>query len=247
MKNWKILTFSAIVCAFFVQGFFVYSNYAYPKEQISLSDQGKLGMQIFRANNCQSCHQIHGFGGFLGPDLTNVSRRSSETELTEVLINGRMQMPAFKFSAEDIQSLLAFFNDLNKTGNAYPTILQVPPVEKLGVEAMKLAQRKSPVKRKMIENGLKSLIDNGCRACHKPFKQAAGPDLSLAFKNRKRDYMISNIKNGRGAMPAFAHLSDNEINEILYTIYFIGKNRTRLNKNSSPSADVLWDLPWFEF
>ena len=43
MKNWKILVFSATVCAFFVQGFFVYTNFGDERPPITLSDENTGG------------------------------------------------------------------------------------------------------------------------------------------------------------------------------------------------------------
>ncbi|MCH7870146.1 MAG: c-type cytochrome, partial [Planctomycetes bacterium] len=40
----------------------------------------KSGLAIWRENNCQACHQIYGYGGFLGPDLTNLMDRRPDED-----------------------------------------------------------------------------------------------------------------------------------------------------------------------
>ena len=156
-------------------------------------------------------------------------------------------MPAFKFSSNEIIYLKAFFSDLNKTGNAYPTMTKVSPVEKQSKSALLLAEHLAPEKSHIIKSGLENLKTFGCRGCHTPFKHAAGPDLSLASNSRSREYMINNIKNGRGAMPPFGHLTDEQIGPIIDAIEFLGNNRDQINIKTKSSLAVLKDLPWFEF
>ncbi|MCZ6597955.1 MAG: hypothetical protein O7B99_09975, partial [Planctomycetota bacterium] len=43
-----------------------------------LDELERAGLAVWRENNCQACHQVYGFGGFHGPDLTN--RVSEDTD-----------------------------------------------------------------------------------------------------------------------------------------------------------------------
>ena len=47
------------------------------------------GAEIF-ATNCTTCHAVHGEGGLLGPDLTNIGTRSDEVLITSILDPSRM-------------------------------------------------------------------------------------------------------------------------------------------------------------
>ncbi len=68
--NYKVYVFLIPVIGFILQTFLIYSDSTgYKKNPLSIN--AIKGKQIWLQNNCQTCHQIYGFGGFLGPDLTN--------------------------------------------------------------------------------------------------------------------------------------------------------------------------------
>ncbi len=105
----------SLVLAFLVQTYLVYSDGTGLKTS-PLSVSAQHGRKIWLKNNCQSCHQIFGFGGFLGPDLTNTAHVYDAEELQEILLVGPGQMPSIKISTLEAKSLQAYFNELNKTG-----------------------------------------------------------------------------------------------------------------------------------
>lgn len=68
------------------------------------------GKQIFQQYNCQTCHQIYGMGGYLGPDLTySISdKRRGEFYVKAILKSGGSRMPNFNFSDKAIENLTAY-------------------------------------------------------------------------------------------------------------------------------------------
>ena len=50
-----------------------FSIYLQPYFKGSVADKTDIaaGRIVWQKNNCQSCHQLYGLGGYLGPDLTN--------------------------------------------------------------------------------------------------------------------------------------------------------------------------------
>ena len=54
-----------LVLIFFVQTWFVYTDPA-GRRTPALSREATLGQKVWHDHNCQSCHQLYGFGGFLG-------------------------------------------------------------------------------------------------------------------------------------------------------------------------------------
>lgn len=110
----KLLT-SGLVAAFAVQGFLVYTDETAANAR-ELSSAALEGRAIWQAKNCAACHQIYGFGGFLGGDLTNAARHLSRARLEYVLTSGSLQMPAFRLAPAEIDAVHAFLSEVDRTG-----------------------------------------------------------------------------------------------------------------------------------
>lgn len=84
-----------------------------PEEQ----KQASLGKIIYQENNCMSCHQIYGLGGYLGPDLTKAfsDKRRGEAYMRALLQSGGTRMPNFNFKKEQIDALIAYLKYVDKT------------------------------------------------------------------------------------------------------------------------------------
>lgn len=85
----------------------------------NLATEGKL---IWQRCNCQSCHQLFGLGGYLGPDLTGfmVQPRMGLNTLTVMVKSGTKQMPSFNLSDKEISSIAEFLKSAGMQGNADP-------------------------------------------------------------------------------------------------------------------------------
>lgn len=79
------------------------------------SDKYRMGKKIWQENNCQSCHQIFGLGGFLGPDLTGVSLMGLD-HFHAIVVSGNSVMPGYAFNRHQIESLFEFLSLYGKTG-----------------------------------------------------------------------------------------------------------------------------------
>lgn len=88
-------------------------------EQQTLSADGKL---VWQKYNCQSCHQLYGLGGYLGPDLTNVysAPGKSEAYLKAIIIGGNKQMQGFQLSEDEQHQLMEFLKVTDKSGSSDP-------------------------------------------------------------------------------------------------------------------------------
>lgn len=106
-----------LVVLFAVYNFTVYKV---PTKQ-KLSAKALSGQQIWQSNNCFDCHQLYGLGGYLGPDLTNIYSNPNKGPryITAMLNSGVKTMPVFHFSKEETEALLAFLQEVDKTGQ-YP-------------------------------------------------------------------------------------------------------------------------------
>ncbi len=86
-----------------------------------MSQKALKGENIWLQNNCNSCHQIYGLGGYLGPDITNVYSREGKGEkyIKTIVNSGIKSMPKFNFSEEEKDQLVQFFKEIDQTGH-YP-------------------------------------------------------------------------------------------------------------------------------
>lgn len=77
---------------------------------------------MWQDNNCHTCHQLFGLGGYLGPDLTNVVAKKGYTKeyIKAVIKNGMFQMPKFELNDAELDNLLTFLEAANNSGSAQP-------------------------------------------------------------------------------------------------------------------------------
>ncbi len=122
--------FSLMVSLFLVYSFSIYTR-GNEKDQSAheINDTVAKGRLVWQKYNCQSCHQLYGLGGFLGPDLTNLMATPTKNKifLNAMLLSGIKQMPVFTLSNEELNDLFDFLTDVNKTGKASPSSFEVLP------------------------------------------------------------------------------------------------------------------------
>ena len=114
-KNRLVIIILVILCG-------VYNAFVYTSKEselpVKLSSQAVYGQQLWQENNCWSCHQIYGLGGYLGPDLTNVmSHPSKGSGYVKAFLNsGVKSMPKFNFSEEEKEALVSYLKHIDSTG-----------------------------------------------------------------------------------------------------------------------------------
>lgn len=113
--------------------FLIYSSSIYMqplnrKKEFSEYSKAALGRLVWQKYNCQSCHQIYGLGGYLGPDLTNaMSRKNALAVVKGMIENGTKIMPAYQMTDNEFQTLIAFLHSTNASGIADPRIFKIHP------------------------------------------------------------------------------------------------------------------------
>jgi nitric oxide reductase subunit C len=112
---------------------FLYAGYSlliYTKgtqEDISLPAGEQVlvtkGKALYQQHNCQSCHQLYGLGGYLGPELTTAysDKTRGEAYLKAMLQSGGNRMPNFSFSEEEINQLIAYLKYVDSTATPLKT------------------------------------------------------------------------------------------------------------------------------
>jgi nitric oxide reductase subunit C len=78
------------------------------------------GWDTWQEKNCQSCHQIYGLGGYMGPDLTNVASDSDKDEkyLRTFIKYGTGKMPNFRLNDTEVNNVVAFLRWVDKSGKS---------------------------------------------------------------------------------------------------------------------------------
>ncbi|MEO6882882.1 MAG: cytochrome c [Bacteroidia bacterium] len=122
--KWKNVHVFLILCtSFLIYSFSIYLQPLSAKKaegfDVKKASEGHL---VWQKYNCQTCHQLYGLGGFLGPDLTNVisTQGKGEPLIRAMVSAGAKQMPAFNLSEEELSNLIEFLKSVDKSGTSDP-------------------------------------------------------------------------------------------------------------------------------
>lgn len=118
----KPVILSLLVISFLGYSSFIYINLPDNAKHAAEADNGKL---VWQKYNCGSCHQVYGLGGFLGPDLTNVSSRRNDEYITALIRHGTNVMPSMGVSDKEIGELISYFKSLDSSGTADPRSFKI--------------------------------------------------------------------------------------------------------------------------
>jgi nitric oxide reductase subunit C len=123
MKLKPIHLFLFLCTLFLVYSFSIYfiplSQNTKTNFDIKTASEGHL---VWQKYNCQSCHQLYGLGGYLGPDLTNVYsvKGKGQVWIKALLKSGTTQMPSFNLTLEEENKLIEFLKSTDASGLADP-------------------------------------------------------------------------------------------------------------------------------
>ena len=97
VRNWRPLLFGVLVCVYIGLSVIAYTDHGGPPAGQSLTNRERFGLEVWRKNNCQVCHQIYGFGGFR-PDLTTLLMMEVAMRISKIPTVGYKKMPAMDLS-----------------------------------------------------------------------------------------------------------------------------------------------------
>ena len=244
--------FLSLLAAFLVQTYWVYSDPT-GRANPPLSDLARKGRGIWLGHGCQTCHQIHGFGGFLGPDLTNAVERLTDSRLETVLTVGAGQMPAFGLDAQQRRAIAQFLEELNETGIGHlPPLVRVEALAVLAQGVERGAGTEGGALTELESKGRDVLYAQKCIGCHlpNPATEHKGTDLTTLIGKLQRDGVKGILSVGIPAkgMPRF-NLTAEEIDALLAFLSWLGAHAEEVHaafRDAAPKAEP-FDLPWFEY
>jgi len=117
------ILFTILVLTFLGYSVFLYTKPEKPLPPGVNKDLAVQGRIVWQKYNCQSCHQLYGLGGYLGPDLTNEysTLYKGEDAIRAFVRSGTPQMPAFSnMTEEELKSLVEFLKMTDASGKSDP-------------------------------------------------------------------------------------------------------------------------------
>ncbi len=111
--------FASLFIAYISYSLWVYTDGTNTASAMGLQEQA--GKNIYQKNNCTSCHQLFGMGGFLGPELTTVVSDKNRGILyaRTFLQYGGNRMPNFHFTQTEIDAVMAYLQYVDANASTY--------------------------------------------------------------------------------------------------------------------------------
>ncbi len=115
--KYNVLVILLLLMTFIIYNISVYTGNPY-KQPVKLSETALQGQLLWQKNNCWSCHQIYGLGGYLGPDLTNIYSNPNKGAgyIKAFLNSGVKSMPKFDFSESQKEAVVSYLKHIDSTG-----------------------------------------------------------------------------------------------------------------------------------
>jgi len=240
-----------LVGTFVIQTTLIYvddSGYKTPR----LSATAQRGRKLWHDNNCQSCHQLYGFGGFLGPDLTNAVPHIADERLQTILTDGMLPMPAFHFSTDEIEAITAFLSEVDATGTGQFRFVESAAANEVFSQLVEKIAAEEPMLNAPI-NGYQLVQDRKCIGCHLPnlMSTQQAPDLCDVIVSPGVDGITATLRQGRIArgMPQFELTADEQAAIVAFLRWMhehrdvIQSEFKALAMEHAQSARI----PWFEY
>ena len=239
---------AGLISAFVTQTFLCYTDDTASKMP-KLGALALEGRGIWHSYNCNVCHQMYGFGGFLGPDLTNAHSRLTRQRMEDVLTEGSQQMPAFEMTSGQIDALSAFLEAIDRSGVGQAR-RRIPPDAARIAAVIDEHSKENPFAETAADGH--RLFQSRCVSCHTLFRNTPlgpylAPDLSDARERLALAEIDKVLAEGRPekGMPAQA-LSEPDRHALAAYITWVNEHRDALR--STVDVDRGSDsLPWWEF
>lgn len=247
----RILLLILVIC-FTLQTILVYTD---SSSSPPLTTMALEGRRIWHQYNCQSCHQIYGFGGFLGLDLTNASARIDPQRLQQVLTSGSGLMPAFNMHEDEIAAIDEYLKALNETGvgQAKAKLADGGSADPVIHLIKRIQEGSGKTKNQNIQTGFQLFMSKGCQGCHLPFgiPQTEAPELFTVMDRLSENEIFKVLGNGRDPKMPKPGLTQQQQQAVYEFIVWLNEEKNSLiNPEQSDTQELVnfWDdPPWWEF
>jgi nitric oxide reductase subunit C len=225
-----------------------------PSGTAPLGREAAAGKVIWHRNNCQSCHQLYGFGGFLGPDLTNAASRLAPQRFVRLLDEGSGRMPAFDLSVDEAAEVMAFLWAMDETGQGQAKVALGDADRQDAAERLTHAIRAelAVTGTAAAREGFDLFIARDCRSCHLPQYglPATAPDLLSVGYRLHRRRVAEILENGVPPIMLPPELSEPERRRMHVFLDWLARREYAVRRRSRPpeaEMEVLVGVPWWEF
>jgi len=241
-----------LALGFVLQTTLVYTD---TKSSIVLDAQAVVGRGLWMGNNCQACHQLYGFGGFLGPDLTNAASRLERDQLDAQLTLGQGQMPSFEMDADEVDALWAFLVAMDQTGVGqarHPDLVKVANFAqaKTSPQSKAIASAIAESGDAQVDAGFTLFQSNTCLACHVYFSASSvgAPDLSVSVGKLGNDELLKVLEIGRLPKMPPTGFSASQREQVRAFLVFLAAKRDEIRSQIQREPRSFWKtLPWWEY
>jgi len=239
----KAVVLGLLAICYVVQTALVYRD---DPSEVLLDGASLAGAELWHDHNCQACHQLYGFGGFLGPDLTNIATRVGDVGLEahlEGMFRGQGQMPAFEISEEERGQLAAFLKAMDATGVGEAHVVT-------SASFSDRIERLLPRGSEAHAAGWKLAQERACLACHVPFEK--GPTGAPAFTSVggfEATRVDTALQNGKAPLmpPPSPALTETERQQLLSFLQWLNAQRDALQPVENAAEWTMASLPWWEY
>ncbi|MFQ5701441.1 MAG: c-type cytochrome [Acidobacteriota bacterium] len=253
----RLIALVVLIAIYLGVSIVAYTDFPRRDPNVVLSDLECRGQLVWRRENCQVCHQLYGFGGFLGPDLTNRVDDATPADTFSQILQGRSgKMPALHLGPSDQRAVLAYLRAVNRTGRSQPRRPAArrrsrPPEQFAGMIAAWVGHTGQPLDSP-VRRGFAVWSRNRCSTCHVPFTLGwnRAPDLSQRALDRSESALKRVLEGDKAKMPSFA-LGEDEVRDLRAFLGFLAHERAtlvRLNDELQDREPFSWGtVPRFEY
>lgn len=206
-----------------------------PTAGFALSPTGEAGLRRWREQNCLACHQLYGFGGYLGPDLTHVTSRVDRASFLQILRAGTGPMPPVAMDEAAADELYVFLAELGTSGQGHMLGAAGAPT---WPEVFRT------IASDEVSPGAELFERFQCGRCHIPLQMGhvAAPDLTRTWERMSVGMIEGILLHGRGNMPLLG-LDRVQADALTRLLRTLNERRGELHGEVA----VRTALPWFNY